>query len=588
MLKKAIKQIKNGLQKPTVIDWALVILKANIKESDFLFIHSVRAALILKESGAGEETLASALMHHISLDKIEPKEIPEKTFKETMLILKTLKKLRGVFNLKKELKKTPIKNWRQVVLNSQAENLSKMFFALSQDLRPVFLMLAVVLDEMRHLRHFPHQERPRKSLEALEIFSPLAYSLGAMKIKGELEDLAFPYLYFKEYAWLIKHLKERYEVIEAMAQEMQPILSEQLKKAEVPFLAIAARGKHYFSLYQKLLRHNMDLDKIYDLVALRIIVRDIGDCFRALGAIHKSFPPLEGRIKDYISLPKRNGYRALHTTVFCQKCNRFIEIQIKTKEMDKEAEYGAWAHLNYKGKRPEGEKPQFYWMNILRQQREEVKNEPINPKVLGKEIFKDKIFVFTPKREIIELPLGSTAVDFAYAVHSDIGEHCQGAKVNSKIAPLSKTLKMGEVVEIITSPKKLPSSDWLRFVKTSKAKNKIKAFLEDKKGLIFNAPAVKEEAQPDKKQKSPLKQTISFLGRMIPPWKKKGPKIYIAGQTGIQVKISKCCQPKAGDNVRAFITKGQGAALHKIGCLNLKQEEEKWPQRIVEATWGND
>jgi len=322
------------------------------------------------------------------------------------------------------------------------------------------------------------------------------------------------------------------------------------------------------------LRYEMDIEKIYDLVALRLIVPDIETCYRALGAIHDIWHPLPGRIKDYIAFPKPNGYRSLHTTVLTGE-NKFIEIQIKTPEMHQEAEYGVASHLSYKEKISQKTyRHQFYWMEQLRKWKEEIKDFEKMPKKIPSELFKDQVFVLTPKKDVINLPKGATCVDFAYAIHSEIGDHCAGAKVNGKMVALNYVLKTGEAVEILTDKNKTPSSDWLRFVKTAKARSKIKNFLQKAYGL----PAEKIE------KKSFIKEKISLLKKVI-PIKRKRFQVLIAGQSGISVKFSKCCSPQPGDEISAFITKGEGASIHKINCSNLKDLQEKWPQRIVSASW---
>jgi len=554
MAKKIIKELKKTLKKEQ-LEKALQELKA--LEGEFIYLHSLKTAFILKQMGAKPETVLAGMLHHLPKSKLPKEAVP---------IFQKLKQLEEIFDLKQELKQKPIKKWHEVMLNAQAENLRKMIFALTQDLNPVFVLLANRLDEMRSLRHFPQQERIKKSLEALEIFAPLSYSIGALKIKGELEDLAFPYLYPKEYDWLVSKVKEEYKEMEKRLEKTTPLLIKALKKEKIEFLDISSRAKHYFSLYQKLLRHNMDIEKIYDLVALRIIVPNLETCYKTLGAVHKLWRPLEGRIKDYISAPKKNGYRALHTTVLCPSP---LEIQIKTPLMNREAEYGVCAHLGYKT----GQQP--YWMNKLRKWKEEIKNPKQISEYLKSEIFKNRIFVLTPKREVIDLPKDACPVDFAYAIHTDIGEHCEGAKINGKMTSLKKSLKTGDVVEIITNKHKLPSSDWLRFVKTKRARNKIRDYLERTQGMSFRK----------KQKKLSLKQGISILKKIIPKKKKKD-EIFIAGQTGISINLSKCCSPNSGDEIQAFVTKGRGASVHKKACKNLKDLKEKYPQRVLDAKWG--
>jgi len=323
----------------------------------------------------------------------------------------------------------------------------------------------------------------------------------------------------------------------------------------------------------------MDISKIYDLVALRVIVEDVEDCYQALGAIHSVFKPLPGRIKDYVNSPKRNGYRALHTTVFGPE-DKIIEIQIKTKEMFQEAAFGIAAHLNYKGKfAPKTYKHQFFWLEQLRKWKTETPNIEKLSDRLKSDLFKNRIFVLTPKGDVIDLPKGATTIDFAFAIHSDVGEHAEGAKVNGKMVHLDYILKDNDQVEIIVNKNKTPSSKWLRFVKTAKAKDKISKFLEKTYGAPPESPA--------KAALSSISEKVSFIRKIIPAPLQflKKPKILIAGEKGIAIKMGKCCNPKSGDKIVAFITQGEGASVHKTNCPNLLELKEKWPERIVAATW---
>ena len=569
-----MQKLKQGPEQSEIMNSTLEILQKNFSEDDFLFAHSLRTGLILKEMGADAETIAAGVLHHIPL---------QDTQAEILKILKKVKQLRELFSSRKNLKPKPIRKWQKIFLDTRAENLRKMIFAITGDLRPIFVMLAGRLDEMRNLQSFPkdYQQKDyqqRKSLEALEILSPLSYGMGMGEIKGQLEDLAFSYLYQKEYKWLRESVKEEYTEREEHLERVKPRLIKMLTDEEITILNIHARTKHYFSLYQKLLRHEMDIEKIYDLVALRIIVPDIESCYRALGTLHNAWPPLPGRIKDYISSPKPNGYRSLHTTVVCQKAGEIVEIQIKTPEMHREAEYGAAAHLSYKERVPsKAYRHQFYWLDQLRKWREEIKDTEKISEYLKSELFGDRVFVFTPKGDVFDLLKGATCIDFAYAVHTEIGDHCDGAKVNRKMVPLNYVLKTSETVEILTDKNKTPSSDWLRFVKTAKARSKIKSFLEKVYGI-----------SPAKPKKRTLREKVSIIKKILPVRKKRAPQVLIAGESGISIKLSKCCSPKSGDQISAFITKGEGASLHKIGCQNLKYLQEKWPQKIIKATWNSE
>ena len=321
----------------------------------------------------------------------------------------------------------------------------------------------------------------------MEIYSPIAYRLGMQRISGELEDLAFPYIYPQEHRWLISNVKEKYDEREEYTEKIKPIILDALTKAGIEVATIDSRAKRYSSLYKKLLRYDMDIEKIYDLVALRIVVKNVADCYAALGVVHNLWPPLPNRIKDYIALPKPNGYRSIHTTVFCVD-NRITEIQIRTQEMHDESETGIAAHWAYEQakqtkdylerKSSVADKKELQWVQQLRSWQKESNTPEEFMESLKIDFFKDRIFAITPTGEVIDLPAGATAVDFAYQIHTEIGNACAGAKVNGKIVPLEQELKSGDIVEILTQKNKKASESWLEFVKTSNAKNHIKAALK--------------------------------------------------------------------------------------------------------------
>ncbi len=577
-MKKIVQKIEKETGLPKIIKESLPVLEKNLAESDVNFAHSLRTGLILQEMGTDEETIACGILHHVSPNKLSFKNVPEKNVETIRVILQKVYRLRTLSALEKNFKTIPLKKFQKMFLNQQAENLRRMFFAVTQDIRPILVVLAGRLDEVRNfMEEYDKNRQLRKSQAAIEILAPLAYGMGMGEIKGQLEDAAFPYLYPKEYTWLTGNTKEKYSEAKARLKKVKPQLKKILTEKKVEILDIHARAKHYFSLYQKLLRNNMDIDRIYDLVALRIIVPNISACYRALGAIHNVWKPMPGRIKDYISSPKQSGYRSLHTTVICPGCRDYLEIQIKTPRMHREAEYGIAAHLGYKERLSKAAyKYQFYWLDKLRKWREEIKEPQKISEHLKTELFKDQLFVLTPKGDVINLPKGSTPIDFAYTVHTWVGEHCTGAKVNGKMVSFKQVLKTGETIEIITDKNKTPSSDWLRFVKTHKAKAKIKDFLEKAHGISFAKP--KTEA---------LKKKVSAIKKIIPLKRLKEPHVLIGGESGISVKFSKCCQPKPGDKISAFVSTGKSAALHKFECANLKEIQEKWPHQIVKAAWAS-
>jgi len=326
----------------------------------------------------------------------------------------------------------------------------------------------------------PEEKRRRIAIESIEIYAPLANRLGMGKLKGELEDAAFPYAYPKEFMQIEEIFKKREELYKKYLTEVSEELKKELKKNRIKFLEVDYRMKHKYSLYKKLLRYDMDIEKIYDIVALRVVVDTVEECYRVLGLVHSIWNPLPGRIKDYIAVPKPNGYRSIHTTIFTG-LGGIAEIQIRTKEMHTEAAYGIAAHFAYKeqgGKKAKNDQDKFKWIEELK----ELKYFPDDPKKfiehLKMDFFNDRIFVFTPEGDVIDMPENSTPLDFAYSIHSDIGNHTFGVKINSKMLPIFSKLKNGDIVEIITRKDSKPSSKWLGYAKTALAKKHIKAYLE--------------------------------------------------------------------------------------------------------------
>jgi guanosine-3',5'-bis(diphosphate) 3'-pyrophosphohydrolase len=364
------------------------------------------------------------------------------------------------------------------------ETLRKMFLAMAADIRVVLIKLADRRHNMLTLQYLPAEKQDRIARETMEVYAPIADRLGMGELKGELEDLSFPIIYPKEFAWLTDQVKERYEEMKAYVQRVREIIIKDLQETRVQFLDISGRIKHLYSLYQKLLRpkYDRDLNKIYDLVALRIITKTLEDCYTCLGALHSKYRPLPGRIKDYIAFPKPNGYRSIHTTVFGPE-KRILEVQIRTNEMHQEAEYGIAAHWAYseKGKPRRGVKvqhEQLDWVNQLRDWQKEMGTDSEEFfESLKIDFFKNRIFIFTPKGDVKDLPEGATPLDFAFLVHTNLGLNAMGARVNDKIAKLSDELQNGDLVEIITGKEPRVTRDWLRFVKTSNARGKIRGYL---------------------------------------------------------------------------------------------------------------
>jgi len=448
------------------------------KSGEPYFNHAYQTALKLAEWRLDVPTIAAGLLHDVVEDAgVSLDEIKKRFGDEIAFLVDGVTKLgRLKYRNKNE---------------AQAENLKKMILAISQDLRVVFIKLADRLHNMKTLSALPPQKQKRIALETSEIYAPLAYRLGMANLAGELEDLTFPYLYSQEHQWLIENVKESYEERQSYLEKVKPIIEKSLKEHGIEPIKIDFRAKRYSSLYKKLLRYDMNLEQIYDLVALRIIVKTVEECYAALGIIHQLWPPLPGRIKDYIALPKPNGYRSLHTTVFCLD-NKPIEIQIRTLEMHEEAENGIAAHWAYEQKKGTkdyleekpifADKKELVWVQQLKNWQKEFTNPEEFLQSLKIDFFKDRIFAITPKGEVIDLPAGATPVDFAYAIHTDIGDSCVGAKVNNKIVSLDYQLQSGDLVEILTQKSKKPSESWLKFVKTNQARKKIKSSLRQSIG----------------------------------------------------------------------------------------------------------
>lgn len=441
------------------------------KNGEPYFNHPLATAKTIIEEWKFDDlaTTAAALLHDVAEDT--PHDINEikKNFSEEIVFL-----VDGV---------TKLGHVKYRGIETRIENMRKFILALSKDIRVLLIKLADRLHNMRTLNALPPQKQRRIALETMEIYAPLAYRLGMFKVSGELEDLAFPYIYPQEHKWLLENVKEKFEEREKYAKKIIPIITERLKSNNVLLTKIDFRAKRYASLYRKLLKHEMNLDDIHDLVAIRAIVPTIENCYNALGVIHKIWQPLPNRIKDYIALPKINGYKSLHTTIFGPE-QKIIEIQIRTPEMHEIAENGIAAHWAYQ-KNKAAIISSAQEMSLVQKLRNWQTNKASNLEDLKIDFFKDRIMSLTPKGEVIDLPQDSTPVDFAYQIHSEVGNHCVGAKINGRIASLDTKLKSGDLVEILLQKNKLPSEAWLSFVKTTNAKNHIRSALKYKKmGLL--------------------------------------------------------------------------------------------------------
>ncbi len=442
------------------------------------FNHSLQTAETLLAWRLDETTVAAGLLHDTVEDtKISNDEIAKQFGKEVAFLVEGVTKLGYI-------------KYRGA--ESKIENLRKMVLAVSEDLRVVFIKLADRLHNMRTLEALPRDKQKRIAAETDEIYAPLAYRLGMFSISGELEDLAFPYLYPQEDKWLKSAVADEYTERFKYLETVRPALVQVLKDNNIQTSRVDFRAKRWSSLYKKLLRKEMDISKVYDLVAMRVIINTVEECYAALGTIHQLWPPLTGRFKDYIALPKPNGYRSLHTTVIGPE-GKFIEIQIRTQAMHEEDELGIAAHWVYEQMKTNSNKSkqkseEINWVKQLRNWLTRAEHGQADSEEFLQsmkiDFFKDRIFAITPKGDVIDLPRGATPVDFAYQVHTEVGNSCVGAKVNDHFTPLNHELRSGDVVQVLTQKNKRPSEDWLKFVKTSMAREHIRVALKHKERAL--------------------------------------------------------------------------------------------------------
>ena len=548
---------------------------------DYIF-HCLGAAEIVSDLKVDSKTIAATLLHDVIDDgpgdkaKLE-KQVEKEFGKEITRLVNGITKLGKI-------------KYRGA--ERQVENLRKMFLAMAEDIRVIIIKLADRLHNMRTLSALTPEKRQRIAAETLNVYAPLADRLGIGHLKGELEDLSFQYLMPGEYQWLLNQVREQIEEREKYLQKISPDLKKELLKESIHLVEIHWRAKHYWSLYKKLQRYEMNLNRIYDLVALRVIVKDIEDCYATLGLIHKLWRPLPGRIKDYIALPKPNGYQSIHTTVFCQG-GKITEIQIRTTKMHEEAERGIAAHWYYaeqKGIKSYIKKiftpapaKELLWIKQLQDWQKETQAVPEEFfQSLKIDFFKDRIFVFTPMGDVIDLPEGATPLDFAYSIHSDIGQHCQGAKVDGKMVALNTPLRNGQVVEIITQKNARPSQDWLKIAKTHQALNRIRQWISKNKNRIIqpakeSEETIKEETikkEPSKPELSAKQPSKQFTLKPI---------VEVAGDPKITTTLAKCCNPAPPDDIIGYITLNQRLTVHRRGCKSLTKTKD--PKRLVSVNW---
>ena len=549
---------------------------------DYIF-HCLAAAEIVADLKVDSKTLAATLLHDVLDDIEDDKTALEERSKE-------LEKEFGKETAELVYGVTKIGKIKYHGIERAMENLRKMFLAIAEDIRVILIKFADRLHNMRTLSFQPPEKQQRIAAETLNVYAPLADRLGIGQIKGELEDLSFQYLMPGEYSWLTEQVREQFTERDAYLAKVAPDLKKEILKEGVKLKEIHWRAKHYWSLYRKLQRYEMNLNRVYDLVALRIIVDTVEDCYAVLGLIHKLWRPLPGRIKDYIALPKPNGYQSIHTTVFCQG-GKITEIQIRTLKMHEEAERGIAAHWYYSEQRglkayikkiftPAPAK-ELRWIQQLQKWQKEANASPEEFfHSLKIDFFKDRIFVFTPNGDIIDLPEGATPIDFAYHIHSDVGHHYQGAKVNEKMVALDTPLQNGQVVEIITQKQSRPSRDWLRVAKTHQAQNRIRQWLLKNQKALTNAGEIDETKETLKKEN--LKTQAAAPSRPLTTRY----VVEVNGDPKIATTLAKCCHPQSPDEIAGYITLSQRISVHKKNCHNLIKIKDA--SRIINVNWRRE
>ena len=583
------------------------------------FIHPCAVAQILMELGLDSATVAAAFLHDVIEDTPVTEEDIAAEFGEEILEL-----VSGVTKLDKIVFKS-----RE---EEEAENFRKIFVAMAKDIRVIIIKLADRLHNMRSLNFLSKERQVKMAQETLDIYTPLAGRLGISQIKCELEDLCLKYLEPEAYEFLVENihqkLYERHNFVDFVVKEIKNILTDSKIEGEV-----FGRPKHFYSIYKKMKTQNKTLDQIYDLTAVRVIVGTVDECYEVLGKIHKRWKPIPGRIKDYIATPKANMYQSLHTTVVTNFGQPF-EIQIRTYEMHKTAEFGIAAHWKYKEKRADDSAftERLSWIREVLDWEGGVKDSKDFMSSLKTELYSNELLVFTPKGKVISLPKDATPIDFAYAIHSEIGNRCVGARVNSKMVPLNTTLQTGDVVEIVTSSNsKGPSWDWLKIVKSSSARAKIKQFFKREmkdENVKIGRSMLEAEAKHRGYNLSDILTEDSFakisekfsffsqdemfasigygaitvnqvLFKLIDFYRKEIPKqpvyrnagessdpsgVVVKGMSGLLTRFAGCCNPVPGDDIVGFVTRGRGVVIHRADCPNVK-ELEREEGRILPAEW---
>ena len=567
--------------------------------------HSIAVATILIGQFLDSTSIAAALLHDVVEDAdVRGEEIAQEFGPEVAGLVDGLTKIAHL-------------TFRSTA-EEQVENYRKLLLSIAKDARVIIIKLADRLHNMRTLEHLAAEKRARIATETREIYAPLAHRFGMAGVKAELEDLAFKFLEPEEYQSLAGQVAGKRTEREAMIAALQAPLLSELRQAGIADVEVAGRPKHLWSIWQKMRKRNTPFEAIYDMMALRVIVRTVPDCYHVLGVIHHNWTPLQERFKDYIANPKSNGYQSLHTTIFGPN-GQLYEVQIRTHEMHRTAEYGIAAHWLYKTKqvRPDELDQHFGWFRQLLELQQDTHSPEEFLEFLKVDLYQDEIFVFTPQGDVKRLPKGATAIDFAFHVHTEVGTRCQGSKINGRIAPLHRELKNGDTVEILTSPQARPSRDWLQHVQTGRARHKIKQWIRHEEETVSSQLGREILSREVKRRRLgalddaaltraagalgmadrigleaavgrgdlPIGQVIRALYPDLPDDELAEPKptvfgrmlnrirlgrgIKIQGVDGLLVRYAQCCQPVPGDPVVGYVTQGRGISIHRSDCPNL-------------------
>ena len=586
-------------------------------------IHPMEVAGLLAELKLDVPSIVTGFLHDTIEDTLATSEDLTKMFGSEVAAL-----VDGVTKISKINFKTKEE--------SQAENFRKMLLAMAIDIRVILVKLADRLHNMRTLEFQDEVKQRRIARETMDIYAPIANRLGISWVKVELEDLSFRYLHPEIYFDLVKKISQKKKEREAFVEEAKAIIAEKLNFYGIVG-EVSGRSKHLYSIYRKMEKRNVEFEEIYDLIAVRILVNDVRECYEVLGVIHSAWKPIPGRFKDYIAMPKGNMYQSLHTTVIGPQGDR-MEVQIRTHEMHSVADAGIAAHWKYKEGKGYDEKDvkRFAWLRQLLEWQQDLQDSKEFMDSVKVELFTEEVYVFTPKGDVKGYPKGSTPIDFAYSVHTDIGHRCVGAKVNGKLVPLKYELKNGDIVEVITSPHHTPSKDWLKIVKSSRARNKIRAWIkieERKRSIVLgrefcekdfrrysiNLQKIQKSGEfkkiaaefgyaqdedllaavgygkisssqivakllPDEKLKERAEHKESRLESVLNKLKgKSNGAVEIGGLDDVLVRFGKCCNPVPGDEIIGFITRGKGVTVHTADCQFALESD---PERRVDVAWN--